>query len=172
MSRLYVPPVLAVDYDQYESLDTDISVVGSLKKHAAFWKRIDAPEHIIHIVEHGYAIPLNYLPPTMFLRNNKSALDHADFVRVSIDDLLHKGAIQELEKAPRIVNPLTVAEKDRKLRLVLDCRYINKRVLKKPCKIEGAETFQKYLADAKYLFGFDLKAGYHHIDVVSCNGNY
>ena len=104
----------------------------------------------------------------MFMKNNKSALDHAEFVHSAIDDLLHKGAIQELDKAPRVVNPLTVAEKDNKLWLVLACRYINKRVLKRPCKIEGAETFQKYLTDAKYLFGFDLKAGYHHIGVVPC----
>ena len=55
MSRLYVPPILAVVYDLYELHGTDITVVGSLKRHVAFWKQIDVPEHIINIVEHGYA---------------------------------------------------------------------------------------------------------------------
>ena len=48
---------------------------------------------------------------------------------------------------------------------MLDLRYVNCFLQKQNCKIEGAETLQKYLPGATHLFGFDLKAGYHHIGI-------
>ena len=119
----------------------------------------------MHIVESGYTIPLVYMPRAKFLRNNKSSRTNATFVRKAIDDLLHKGAIEERVEAPKVVNPLTVATKGAKARLVLDLRYINKYVHKQRCKIEGSETLAKFLPVSTHLFGFDLKAGYHHIQV-------
>ena len=166
MSKHFAPAKLADTYEIYEREKCDISVVGSLKRHAKFWQILEAPPNILEIVNKGYSNPLLSLPPTKYLKNNKSSLENAEFVRRSIDDLLRKGAIQELKNPPRVVNPLTVAQKDDKRRLVLDCRFINKYVHKQKCKIEGTETFVKYLAKATHLFGFDLKAGYHHVDVV------
>ena len=43
--------------------------------------------------------------------------------------------------------------------------HVNRYVHKQPCNIEGAETLHKFLPGSKYLFGFDLKAGYHHVDI-------
>ena len=48
---------------------------------------------------------------------------------------------------------------------MLDLRHVNKITKKHRCKIEGAHTFNNYLKDARYLFGFDLKSGYHHVDI-------
>ena len=71
----------------------------------------------------------------------------------------------EVPKPPAVVNPLTVSMKHGKQRLVLDLRYINKYLNKQACKIEGAETLMRYLPGATHLYGFDLKAGYHHVDM-------
>ena len=60
---------------------------------------------------------------------------------------------------------MTVAIKDGKKRLVLDCRYVNRFIFKQKVKIEGAETIKKYLPRATHMFNFDLKAGYHHLDM-------
>ena len=165
MSIDFDPPVLAKNYDQYQNSDCNISVVGSLAKNVGFWREINCPEHILHIIEKGYTIPLVYMPKPKFLRNNKSSRTNATFVRGAIDDLLHKGAIEERATAPKVVNPLTVAQKGIKSRLVLDLWYINKYVHKQRCKIEGSETLAKYLPSSTHLFGFDLKAGYHHVQV-------
>ena len=97
----------------------------------------------------------------MCLRNNYSSLS-----RRSIDELLQKGAVTELTYRPIVVNPLTVSSKAGKLRLVLDLRHVNPHIFRQPCKIEGPETIAKYLPGATHMFGFDLKAGYHHVDIV------
>ena len=165
MSPSFIAPVLAKNYEDYRTTDKDISVVGSLKSHAAFWENIDTPDHLIHVIKQGYTIPLKTLPRRTFLCNNKSSIIRATFVREQIDDLLAKGAIEERASPQRIVNPLTVAIKNGKKRLVLDLRLINKKVYQQKCKIEGAETLAKYLPKAKFLYGFDLKAGYHHVDI-------
>ena len=70
-----------------------------------------------------------------------------------------------MTEPPRVVNPLTVATKNGKHHLVLDLRHVNRHVFLKKCKIEGHDTLLQYLPDAKYLYGFDLKSGYHHVDI-------
>ena len=153
------------DYQDYLATSHDISVVGSLEKHVGYWRHIDTPSHLLHIIEEGYTIPLQRIPHRILLDNNRSSMHRPTFVREAIDDLLLKGAVMEVSKPPRVVNPLTVAAKNGKLRLVLDLRHINKHVILQKCKIEGAETLMKYLPGASYLFGFDFKAGYHHIRI-------
>ena len=163
-----LPPdtILANNFEQYERDKTDISVVRSLARHANFWEAIDAPPYILNIIKNGYTIPLKYMPKSVQLRNNASSRKEPVFVRSAIDDLILKGAISESVSPPYIINPLTVAEKYSKKRLVLDLRHVNRAVLPQKCKIEGADTLSQYLPSAKFLFGFDLKSGYHHISMV------
>ena len=112
------------------------------------------------------------MPRPTKLRNNYSSRSRPQFVRGAIDDLVHKGAVSELEIPPIVVNPLTVSVKGEKQCLVLDLRHINPHVFKQPCKIEGPETLAKYLPRSTHLFGFDLKAGYHHVDIIPRHRSY
>jgi hypothetical protein len=48
------------------------SVKGRLKEHITFW---------IKLYQEGYKIPFIEIPPVAYLRNNKSALRHKDFVQ-------------------------------------------------------------------------------------------
>ena len=72
---------------------------------------------------YGYALPLKAFPAPAFYTNNLSAYKHSQFVEEAIAKLLKNRCVAETFSAPRVVNPLTVAE-GKKLRLVLDLRYI------------------------------------------------
>ena len=45
-------------------------------------------------------------------------------------------------------------------------RHINDRLVKTKCKYEGIDTALQYLQKGGFMTTFDLKSGYHHIDVV------
>ena len=100
------------------------------------------------------------------LSNNKSSRDEPEFVRLSIDELIDSGAVIECSEKPYVINPLTVANKDGKKRLVIDMRHINSRLVKHKCKYDGHDTAQQFLERGGYMTVFDLKSGYHHIDVI------
>ena len=118
------------------------------------------------MLQNGYILPLiKEVLPTE-IKNNKSSLLEETFVRESIDELLCSGAVTECDKAPKVVNPLTVARKGSKLRLVLDLRHVNACLDLQPCKFEGHETAIQFLAKNGWLTSFDLKSGYHHIDII------
>ena len=166
MSKDYIPLRFASSFEEYETSSLDISVVGSLHKHANAWVTMGAPPFVLDIVQNGYTIPFQSVPKARYLRNNYSSRSRPVFVRRAIDELVQTRAVSELPHRPTVVNPLTVAAKGDKLRLVLDLSHINRHVFRQPCKIEGPETLAKYLPGANWLFGFDLKSGYHHVDIV------
>ena len=171
VSSKYLSPnspdiVLAKSFHQYEQDLSDISVVGSLARHADYWDNLPAPQYIKNIIRNGYTIPLYRLPKSVILPNNASSRNEPVFVRSAIDELLLKEAAMEVNTPPRVVNPLTVAIKDGKKRLVLDLRHVNRAVVPQKCKIESTDILAQYLPSAAFLYGFDLKSGYHHIDMV------
>ena len=105
-------------------------------------------------------------PPTpVILANNCSALKHANFVERSIGELLDKGCIREVT-SPFVVNPLTVSvNSSGKERLVLDLRHVNKFVDKQKVKFEGVKEAMSFIYSPGYAFKYDLKSGYHHLDI-------
>ena len=165
MSRDFKPLPLTTDYSLYERGSHDITVVGSLRRHISHFETLGAPAYILQIIRAGYVLPLATNVPGTYLRNNRSSRDCPHFVQGAIDNLLLTGAIIELPSPPRVVNPLTVASGASKPRLVLDLRHVNRRLKKHTCKIENATILAKYLPNAKFMFGFDLKSGYHHLDI-------
>ena len=100
-------------------------------------------------------------------RNNQSALKNKDFVEESISKLLKCGSIIEAEKPLEVINPLSVSINSSGIkRLILDLRYVYTHVCKDEIKFEDWKCFEHYLEGKKgYLFKFDLKNGYHHIDI-------
>ena len=87
--------------------------------------------------------------------------------------MLRFNCILECETKPRVVNPLTVASNTpHKKRLVLDLRHINIHVWKEHTKYENYTTLLNYLADNHYMISFDLKSGYHHIDIFEAHQEY
>ena len=167
MSELYTPTKYTSDYYEYEKYDTPISVVGRLRSRSDYWQSIGCSQYILDTIRRGYIIPITDDVESAYLRNNKSSRDEPVFVRKAIDELLDTGAIVECKGPTWVVNPLTVAKKGGKFRLVLDLRHINAKIKKEKCKFEGHDTALQYLSKDGYMSAFDLKAGYHHIDIAS-----
>ena len=166
MSKTFQSIKLTDDYYDYEKNDREISVVGRLKRHLPYWRSINCSAYILDVLTKGYVIPVLGEVESAILRNNKSSRDHPEFVRHEIDELLQKKAIVECVSPPKVVNPLTVAEKNGKLRLVIHLRHINKRLVKTKCKFDGHDTALQFLTLDSFMTVFDLKSGYHHIEVV------
>ena len=144
------------------------SVKGRLKKNLIFWREtLSANSAILEIIDNGYKIPFFKTPKRASFRNNQSALKNKDFVEESISELLKCGSIIEAEKPPEIINPLSVSiNSSGKKRLILDLRYVNGHVYKDKIKFEDWKCLEHYLERKKrYLFKFDLKNGYYHIDI-------
>lgn len=100
-------------------------------------------------------------PPKACLKNNKS-------VDSAITELISVGSIVECPLPPTVVNPLSVAvQSNGKKRLILDVRYPNSILKKFKVKFEGVPETLTTLTDypQNFLFSFDIKSGYHHIDI-------
>ena len=105
-------------------------------------------------------------PPPVHLKSNGSALEHSDFVNDAILELLQDDRIHELTVPPEIINPLTVSvQSSGKKRLILDLRHINLHVFKQKFKCEGLHTIKDIFSQDYFVFSFDLKSGYHHVDI-------
>ena len=150
----------------------NVTVKGRLKQHIEFWKSIGTNKKILNIIENGYKIPFIKIPPSAKFKNNNSAHENSDFVTKSLKDLLQAGSIQQLSKPPLVVNPLGVTENSPgKQRLILDLRYVNDYVYKDYIKFEDWKNLEKYVNNGCFMYKFDLKSGYHHIDIFEEDQN-
>ncbi len=156
------------NYFEYEQGTAEPIVKGRLKNSIEFWRRINAPEFVLDIIQHGYKLPFLESPPRAYFPNNKSALSNKNFVADAVLELLDKGLITECSDIPHVVNPLTVAKQSSgKLRLILDLRFVNKYLWKDKVQFEDWNTALTYFQKDDFLFSFDLKSGYHHFHIFS-----
>ena len=86
-----------------------LGIKGSLKRHITYWENIGASAFILDIISSGYKIPFYLTPESYFSNNNRSAIEHSDFVRDSIEDLIANGFAIKVPFKPACVNPLTVS---------------------------------------------------------------
>ena len=88
--------------------------------------------------------------------------------------MLATGTILEWDHPPRVVNPLSVSiDSSCKKRLIFDLRYVNMHLFKGKINFDDWKCFENYLlANKGYLFKFDLKYGYHHINIFNSHQTY
>ena len=103
-------------------------------------------------------LPFRGYPTPCFLKNNRSAFKHPEFVVKAIEELLCHNCIVEHEFPTYCVNPLTVAE-GKKLRLVIDLRHVNAFVSKVKFKYEDLRSLSQVLEENHWFFIWDLKSG-------------
>ena len=142
-------------------------VKGRLRENIQYWRDIGTNSEILHVIEHGYSIPFISVPPAVHLSNNRSALAHSDFVVSEIFNLISTGRVMEVFEKPAVINPLTVSVEPTKKRLILDCRHINKYIFKEHVKFDDWKVMLDYVRKGGYMFKFDIKQGYHHIEINS-----
>jgi len=159
-------------YD-YEAGISDPLIKGRLKQSVEFWRSIGANDFVISIIEQGYKLPLISSPSPVILKSNKSLLAHAEFVSKAILDLVSAGLALEVSSKPNVVNPLSVSkQKSGKLRLILDLRHVNVHIWKEKVSFDDWQTALSYFSKDDFLFSFDLKSGYHHIDIFPPHQQY
>jgi len=138
-----------------------------LKKNVAFWEeKLSQAPWIISCIKEGYKLPLRGLPDKFSQPNHKSASNNEEFVSQAIAELEENRCIMRVHEQPYICSPLSVASNALgKLRLVLNLRYLNQFLLVNKFKYEDLRTAMQLFQKGDYLFTFDLKSGYHNIDI-------
>ena len=161
-----------VDGNVNSNIDNTVKVKGSLRSHLDFWLKINANQYVINVIKEGYRLPLITNPETCHLKNNKSSLENSDFVKEAIQELLNSGSVIETTTKPFVINPLTVAKNKNKCRLVLDLRHVNLHLWKEHIVFEDWKVALDYYNKNCFMYDFDLKSGYHHIDIHEQHQKY
>ena len=87
--------------------------------------------------------------------NNRSALDHSEFVHEAILKLLHSGRVMELNRSPGVVNPLSVSiQSNGKKRLILDLSYVNNFLIKHRVNYEDWKIALSYFQKGSFMITF------------------
>ena len=129
-----------------------ISVKGRLKSHLHFWENVlESSQFVTCMIREGYRLPFSEYPSCCFLKNNRSAFKHPNFVVEAIEELLFNNCIVEQEFPPHYVIPLTVAE-GKKLRLVIDLRHVNAFISKVKFKYEDLRSLSQVLEENHCFF--------------------
>ena len=77
-----------------------------------------------------------------------------------------KNLLEELACKPNIINLSSVSTRSSgKQRLILDLRHVNQFIFKQKFKCEDLSVATQLFSRSYYLFKFDLKSGYHHIEI-------
>jgi hypothetical protein len=152
----------------FTSSSNKIRVKGRLRDNISFYECIGASKFILSVIRNGYKLPFICMPIPLNLSNNRSARDHSLFVDEALSELLNSGRIHEVVSPPVVINPLSVSvQQNGKKRLILDLRHVNKCLLKYRFKYEDWKVAYSYFEKDAYMFSFDLKSGYHHIDIAN-----
>ena len=152
------------NYD-IENARDDFSVAGrwSNPKFIKFFESIGASSYILDTLRYGHKPSLIASVPNYERENNKSfSVEHIDFGMGEIKKLIDSGKVEIVSHKPKIVNPLSVAVHP-KLRLILDCSFLNKHITVPSFKMEDYRTAKSMFDKGGYLFSFDMKDGYHHL---------
>ena len=76
------------------------------------------------------------------------------------------GSVERCEELPTVINPLSVSvQPNGKKRLILDLRSVNLHLYKQKVVFDNINTVLQYLEKDDYMFSFDLKSGYHHVEI-------
>ena len=104
---------------------------------------------------------------------SKSAFVHRKFVHEAIEELLQSDRVTEVQQPPLVINPLSVSvQSNGKKRLILDLRHVNKTLEKLRIKYDDWKVAMSYFAKDSFMLSFDLKSGYHHIEIASNDQTY
>ena len=156
-------------YEHYEFKKSGkvVTVKNRLKKCLNFWQSVIKPSNfILNVISSGYRLEFLEIPDQVFLNNNKSAYEHAQFAENAISELVSINLVTEVQEPPHCVNPLSVsAPHNKKPRLILDLRHVNYYIIKRKVKFEGVLEGLSFAKVGNYMVKYDLTSGYHHINV-------
>ena len=146
-----------------------VRVKGRLKENIVFWKNIGASRWVLSIIENGYYLPFISLPARKSFQNHPSVVQNQEFVCQELRKLVASGAVVEVRQEDlSVVNALGVVKNARgKSRLILDLRYVNNHLRSCKFKYEGIPAASELFQKDDWVFKFDYKSGYHHLDIFA-----
>lgn len=149
-------------------------VKGRLCSNYKYWETVlKAPEPILSIIRQGYVLPFSERPEGKVFKNQKSAFMYYDFVSEAVADLLKNGCIRQVQQRPLVCSPLLVVVGGTgKRRLVINLRYVNQFLQKEKFKYEDMRTALMLFEKGDFISVFDLKSGYHHVDINEQSQEY
>ena len=149
-------------------------VQGRLRKNLAFWKDVlHAPPPVLDCINQGYHLSLKILPHPHCQSNHKSTMISRQFVDEAINSLLLNRCVRKVDARPYICSPLSVVSNSSgKPRLVLNLRYLNQFLYVVSFKYEDLRVVALMFQEDEFLFKFDLKSGYHHVDIYPEHQKY
>ena len=114
----------------------------------------------------GYRLPLKFIPPSHCQQNHKSTELHSVFVDQAVQSLIANHCVIKVNSQPEVCSPLSVVGNAQgKLRLVLNLKYLNQFLHVLSFKYEDLRTAALMFEQGEYMFKFDLKSGYHHVNI-------
>lgn len=145
-----------------------------MRKFLHVWRSIGASSFVLSVIESGYKLPFVSIPLRYFFSNHKSAVDNRAFVCEAIELLLLAGSAVEVKRDQvHVCSPLgVVPKKNGKRRLILDLRFLNKHLAKRKFKFEDLRVVAEILQPGDWFFTFDLRNGYHHVDIFQEHWKY
>ena len=144
-----------------------------MTNHAQFWPDIGASAWVMRVIEQGYSLPFTGEHPPVFFTNNQSAFKHQAFLHNETQRLLETGCIREIEREEtHIISPLSVADNNEKLRLILDLIYLNSFLSVPKFKYEDVRTIRYSFNKGDFFFKFDINHSYHHVNTDKAYHKY
>ena len=156
---------------EYEACQKGIlhpPVKGRLKERVDYWiNELEASPFIVDTIKNGYPLPMLSVPPWYSHQNDQSALVDADFVDDALTKLLADECIKETgSESIHVCSPLMVVTNDNnKKRLVINLKYLNNYLVTYKFRYEDLRAVLALVKKGDYMFSFDLKSGYHHVDI-------
>ena len=147
-------------------------IVGRLRTCLPVWKEMGASAWVLRVLSEGYRLPFISRPRPAVFSNHQSCATHESFVDKAVSDLVNCGSAEKVDRQKAaVISPLGVVE-GKKLRLILDLRYVNKCLARFRFRCDGLDCFAEMYRQGDWLVQFDLKSAYHHIDIWPSDTQY
>jgi hypothetical protein len=133
------------------------------------WESIGASEYILKIIDGGFTLPFISQPTRRIFDNHESILEHTDFVKGAIQELLLAGSISKVNSKSDLLlcSPIKVAVRATtgKLRLIVNLRSLNEHIDCPHFRIEDLRIAREWFAEHDHVIAFDIKSAYHHVTI-------
>ena len=144
---------------------------GRLRNHIKWWEKHSSKE-VLTLIKYGVtaAAPL---PPRLTCKPCIRSRQETAMALEALTDYISVGAVKEIPPShARHLIPWFVIKKGEKLRLITDCREINRYLEPKPFKLENWQEIFPYLKKGMWAAKIDLKHAYFHLGIADTLKKY
>jgi len=156
-----------------ETLENMDQIGGKVSKAHKVWEEIVQDKWVCNIVKNGFPLEMLTEPTPNPTEKFMMSEDDQKILDLEVQDLLHKGAIEECFDNEGVYSPMfVVPKKNGKKRPVWDGRYLNSFHKKEHFQMEGLMVVRELLERGDYGAVIDLKDAYFHLLVAVEHRDY